>query len=160
GNDGFVLKTIGDRIVIAGPGPRGSMYGTYDVLEKLGVRWFTQKVTRIPKKTTVDLPALDETQVPAFEYREPYFTEAFDKDWADRNRVVGATARLDASTGGTIKYADFVHTFDHLIPQDLYKTHPEYFPLVGGKRINGYVQRCLTNPEVLQLAIDGVKKTF
>src|SRR5438045_3016201 len=46
GNDGFVLKTVGKHLVIAGPGPRGSMYGTYDVLEKLGVRWFTPKVTR------------------------------------------------------------------------------------------------------------------
>ena len=32
--------------------------------------------------------------------------------------------------------------------------------MVGGKRINGYVQRCLTNPEVLKLAVDGVKKAF
>src|SRR5438046_4354158 len=32
--------------------------------------------------------------------------------------------------------------------------------MVGGKRINGYVQRCLTNPEVLKLEIDGVKKAF
>ena len=67
---------------------------------------------------------------------------------------------LDASTGGTIKYADFVHTFDRLIPPDLYAKHPEYFPMVGGKRINGYVQRCLSNPDVLKLAIAGVKKAF
>src|SRR4051794_4665158 len=33
GNDGFILKTVGPHLVIAGPGPRGSMYGTYELLE-------------------------------------------------------------------------------------------------------------------------------
>ena len=42
----------------------------------------------------------------------------------------------------------------------LYKEHPEYFPMVGGKRINGYVQRCLTNPDVLKLATANVEKEF
>ena len=36
GNDGFALKTVGGQIVIAGPGPRGSMYGVSEFLEKLG----------------------------------------------------------------------------------------------------------------------------
>lgn len=161
GDDGFILKTEGQRLIIAGPGPRGSMYGVSEVLERLGVRWLTPTVTVVPKRTMVVLPAFDaETQVPAFEYREPYFTEAWDKDWAARNRIVGGSPRLDESTGGTIKYAAFVHTFDQLVPPTLYKSHPEYFPLVGGKRLDGYVQRCLTNPDVLKLAIEGVKKAF
>ncbi len=160
GEDGFVLKTAGDRLAIAGPGKRGSMYGVSDVLEKLGVRWFTPKVTRVPKKEAIELPALDETQTPAFEYREPYFTEAWDKDFAARNRLVGNSVRLDESTGGTIRYAQFVHTFDTLVPQALFAQHPEYFPFREGKRKNGYVQRCLTNPEVLKLAIEGVRAAF
>ncbi len=52
----------------------------------------------------------------------------------------------------------FVHTFDALVPQDLFATHPEYFPLVNGKRKGGYVQRCLSNPEVLQMSIAAVNK--
>lgn len=160
GNDGFVLKTVGDRLVIAGPGPRGSMYGVSDVLEKLGVRWFTPRVTLAPKKASIELPALDETQVPAFEYREPFFTEARDRDFAARNRIVGNSPNLDESTGGTIRYTHFVHTFDAFVPPALFDKHPEYFPLVNGKRINGYVQRCLTNPDVLNLTIDAVKKSF
>jgi hypothetical protein len=160
GNDGFVLKTVGEHLVIAGPGPRGSMYGVSDVLEKLGVRWFTPKVTLVPKKPTIELPALDETQIPAFEYREPYFTEAWNKDWAARNKLIGHTLPLDASTGGNIRYADFVHSFDRLVPPALHKDHPEYFPLIGGKRVSEYAQRCLTNPEVLKITIEGVKAAF
>lgn len=45
-----------------------------------------------------------------------------------------------------------------LIPGELYDRHPEYFPLIDGKRANGYVQRCLSNPEVLRLAKERVLK--
>lgn len=157
GPEGFVLKTVGPRLVIAGSPVRGTLYGCTTLLERLGVRWFTPKVTRVPQKKTIPLPALDETQVPAFEYREPYFTEAQDRDWAARNKVNGASAHLDAATGGQVVYHHFVHTFDDLVPPALYDAHPEYFPQIGGKRVKGYVQRCLTNPDVLKLAIERVR---
>jgi hypothetical protein len=157
GPEGFVLRTVGPRLVVAGGGPRGTMYGCAELLERLGVRWFTPTVTRVPKKPTLALPVLNETQSPAFEYREPFFWEAFDRDWAARNRVNGQHARLDASTGGKVTYYPFVHSFDELIPPSLYAEHPEYFSLIDGQRASGYVQRCLSNPDVLRLAIDRVR---
>src|SRR5439155_15624278 len=160
GSEGFTIKTTGQRLAIIGGRPRGTMYGCDSFLEKLGVRWFTPKVTRVPKAATITIKNMDETQLPAFEYREPYFTEAFDKEWAAHIKNNGASALADESTGGKVTYAEFVHTFDSLIPPKLYETHPEYFPLIKGKRTNGYVQRCLTNPEVLKLAIEGVNKAF
>jgi len=42
------------------------------------------------------------------------------------------------------------------VPPDLYRTHPEYFPLIGGKRVTGYVQRCFSNPEVARIAADNM----
>lgn len=160
GADGFVVRTIDDRVYIAGAGPRGTMYGCSAFLESLGVRWFTPTVTHIPARRTISLPPIDTTQSPAFEYREPFFSEAFDKDWAARLRLNGNTPALDESTGGKVAYAEFVHTLDSLIPQNLFDTHPEYFPLIDGKRTGGYVQRCLTNPDVLALAIAGVRRAF
>jgi len=156
GEEGFILKTVGENLIIAGSPVRGTMYGCYEFLERLGVRWFTPTVTRAPHRETVEVPVLDEIQLPAFEYREPFFTEAQDKDWAARNKINGSAAKLDDSTGGKVTYSHFVHTFDDLIPTKLYETYPEYFPLIGGVRVNGYVQRCLTNPDVLKLAIEGV----
>src|SRR5690349_1840977 len=38
GTDGFIVSTSEEKVLIVGPGPRGSMYGTYELLEKLGVR--------------------------------------------------------------------------------------------------------------------------
>ena len=157
GPDTFLLRTFGPHVVILGGSPRATMYGCTTLLEKLGVRWFTPKVTRVPKRSTVTLPEIDETHAPAFEYREPFFWEAFDKDWSARLCVNGHHARLDESTGGHVVYGRFVHTFDELVPQKLFGTNPEYFPLIDGKRTGGYVQRCLSNPDVLRLAIERVR---
>jgi hypothetical protein len=158
GPEGFVLKAAGPHVVVLGGSPRGTMYGCTALLERLDVRWFTPTVTRVPKRTTVTLARIDEAQSPAFEYREPFFWEAFDKDWAARMRVNGHHARLDDSTGGHVVYGRFVHTFDELVPPKLFETHPEYFPLIGGQRTGGYVQRCLSNPHVLRLSIERVRE--
>ena len=158
GPDGFVLKTVGGRLAIVGSPVRGTMYGCSTFLEKLGVRWYTPRVTHTPARPTIDLPILDEQQIPAFEYREPFFTEAFDKDWAARLRTNGAHQRLDDSTGGKITYFPFVHSFDKLVAPSLFDTHPEYFPIIKGKRTGGYVQRCLSNPDVLRLSIEAVRR--
>jgi alpha-glucuronidase len=67
GPEGFALKTSGQQLVIAGGRLRGSMYGVYTFLEKLGCRWFAPEVSRIPKMRTITVGPLDETQKPAFE---------------------------------------------------------------------------------------------
>ncbi len=165
GDDGFVMKTVGERLVLAGPGARGSLYACVTLLERLGVRWYTSKVTRVVPGGALargtlaklpTLPTLDEVQFPDFEYREPFFTEAFDREWAYRNKVNGHSAHLDAATGGKITYRPFVHSFDELVPRELFASHPDYFPFIGGQRVDGYVQRCLTSPGVLALAIANV----
>ncbi len=158
GNEGFIIKTVGPHVVIAGSPVRGTMYGCTTFLEKLGVRWYTPRITAMPHTPDLVIEPTDEKQTPAFEYREPFFTEAFDKDWAARLKNNGASARLDASTGGKITYYPFVHSFDKLIPRELFKEHPEYFPLIKGKRADGYVQRCLSNPDVLRLGIQAVRE--
>ena len=49
GDEGYVIKTVGKHLVIAGGELRGNMYGVYGFLEDhLGCRWFTPEVSRIP----------------------------------------------------------------------------------------------------------------
>ncbi len=158
GPEAFVLKTRGPNLVITGGGQRGTMYGATAFLERLGCRWFTKDVSRIPKNPTIRFDNLDVTEKPAFEYREPFFTEAFDKDWAARNRTNGNHSQLDDSTGGKLVYYPFVHSFLQLLPPEKYfKDHPEYFSLIDGKRRTERGQLCLTNPEVLRLATAQVE---
>jgi hypothetical protein len=64
----------------------------------------------------------------------------------------------DKHGGRFAVYHPFVHSFDNLIPRELFKEHPEYFPLIDGKRVDGYVQRCLSNPDLRKLAIATVRQ--
>ncbi|HWW00553.1 MAG TPA: DUF4838 domain-containing protein [Candidatus Acidoferrum sp.] len=161
GTEGFTLRTEGNRLIVAGGKPRGTLYGVYALLEaKLGVRWFTPEVEAVPRTNRLSLPTLNETEVPPLEYREVYWTETMrDADFAARHRLNGNSYRLTEKHGGRAAvYFPFVHSMDSLVPPDLFNEHPEYFPFINGKRVNGYVQRCLSNPEVLKMAIARVRQ--
>ncbi len=157
--DGFTLRTLGDRLAITGAGPRGTLYGVYALLEDtLGVRWFTPDVESVPHKDRVVLADLNEAHAPAFEYREVYWSEFIHHaDFAARHRLNGHSYPFEDRHGGRMAvYFPFVHSFDMLVPPSLFETHPEYFPLIDGQRKNGYVQRCLSNPDVLRIATERV----
>jgi hypothetical protein len=161
GTDGFILRTEHNRLIILGDKPRGTLYGVYTLLEEqLGVRWFTPEVETVPQTNRIVLPTLNETRVPALEYREVFWRETMrDADFAARHRLNGHHYALTEKHGGRFAvYHPFVHSLDELVPQELYKEHPEYFPLVNGERKSGYVQRCLANPDVLKLAIAQVRR--
>jgi hypothetical protein len=161
GTDGFVLRTFQNYLIIAGGRPRGTLYGVYGLLEeKLGVRWFTPEVEFVPKMERVELPVLNETQVPALEYREVFWTEMMrDPDFAARHRLNGHHYRLTEKHGGrAVVFYLFVHSFDLLIPREICEQRPEFWPMIGGKRVSGYVQRCLSNPDLVKLAIERVSQ--
>lgn len=161
GTDGFVLRSRGNRVVIAGGKPRGTLYGVYALLEeKLGVRWLTPDCEIVPRRDLIEIPAMNETQIPPLEYREVYWTEILrDGVFAARHRLNGANYPLTEKQGGrAVQYFPFVHSMDALVPPELFATHPEYFPEIGGKRVNGYVQRCLSNPDVIKMAIERVRQ--
>lgn len=154
-----LLKTEGGTLILAGGRQRGTMYGVYSFLEKLGCRWFTADVANIPAKRDLSLPPLNEIIRPAFDYREVFFTEAQGKEWSARNRLNGHFHQLDDSVGGKISYLPFAHSFYDLIPPDRYfATHPEYFALVAGQRRGKNAQLCLTNANVVDIAAEGVRK--
>jgi len=175
GDEGFIIRTVpgeGSKqdIVIAGGRLRGTMYGVYTFLDHLGFRWYTNRKTWLPhevmhaysgvnnsKPGTLRFPQFDEKVIPPFLYREPHINEAFDGDWAARNRMNGRSAGLDETRGGSVRILS-MHTFTRLMPSSLFKEHPEYFPLIGGKRVTGYVQRCLSNPGLVEVAAENMIK--
>ncbi len=159
--DGFTLRTRRNHLLIAGSQPRGTLYGVYALLEdKLGVRWFAPEVERVPQLDRVRLPALNETQAPALENRDVYWREMMrNADFAARHRLNGQHYGLKEKHGGAFTvYHPFVHSFDALVPPALFQEHPEYFPLINGQRKSGYMQRCLSNPDVLRIATDKVRQ--
>lgn len=156
GREGFALKTKGEHIAIAGGRERGTMYGAYDFLERLGCRWYANDLTVVPKRAALQIPALDVIEGPGFEYRDILIKEACTKDFAVRNRINGHFAELDATTGGKVLFEPFVHSFYTLVPPAKYfGSHPEYYALVNGERRQERAQLCLTNPEVARIAIES-----
>jgi len=160
GDEGYVLRTVGPHLVIAGGALRGTMYGVYGLLEDyLGCRWFTPDVSRIPTYERLVVVPLDETRVPALEYRDPYFIDCFDGDWNARNRMNGASARLEGKHGGKVTYEGFSHTFfDFISPDEYFDEHPEYFSEINGKRTRDRTQLCCTNEDVIRIMTEKLRQ--
>lgn len=160
GHEGYVIRTAGTHLVIAGGALRGNMYGVYGLLEDhLGCRWFAPGVSRIPKLDRLVVADLNDKQIPVLEYREPFTFDCFDGDWCARNRVNSSSGRLGQQHGGKIKFGGgfFCHTFNRLVPPDRYfDEHPEYFSLVKGKRLKDRSQLCCTNQDVVRLCTEGI----
>jgi hypothetical protein len=164
GPEGYVIRTAGDHLVIAGGALRGNMYGVYGFLEDhLGCRWFAPGISRIPKQPRLVVGAIDDRQVPALEYREPYVADCFDADWCARNRMNSSIAGLGEKCGGKVSFGQgfFAHTFGRLVPPEKYfDAHPEYFSMILGRRKKDHSQLCCINPDVIRLCTEGVRQAM
>jgi len=160
GAEGIVLKTVDDDLILAGGRPRGTLYAVYTFLEdQLGCRWWSSTESTIPKKPTVSVETLDVRYVPPLEYRSPFWYDAFDGDWAARNKANGQAHRLEARHGGKHVYEGFVHTFFPLIPPEKYfAEHPDWFSEINGKRKYEHAQLCLTNEAMRQELVKNLKQ--
>jgi len=158
GHDGLAIETAGRNVLLYGGEPRGTLYAVYTFLEDhLDCHWWTATASYIPKKADLAIPPISYRHVPVLEYREPFFWEAFDGDWAVRNKANGASERLSPEHGGHIIYQGFVHTLAGLVPSDKYfSIHPEWFAMRDGKRTTGYTQYCLTNQELKDFVVRRV----
>jgi len=95
--EGFVVRAAGDRLLLAGndAGPyHGTEYATYDLLERLGVRWFMpgEFGEIVPTRATIDVPDLDVRQKPDFIMRNWWIHAspdmlALEQRWKIRNRM-------------------------------------------------------------------------
>jgi hypothetical protein len=155
GEEGLHLETKGPALVLAG-NRRGVLYAVSTFLEDfLGVRWLTPDCTVLPESGTFDLPGIRRQYIPPLEYRTTDYVCARDADWASRNRLNGQWSEIDEARGGRVIYKGFVHTFNALVPPgDYFATHPEYYSEINGKRFGpDRSQLCLTNPDVLRIAL-------
>jgi len=160
GEEGIHLQSKGPALVLAG-NRRGVLYAVSTFLEDyLGCRWLAPDCAVIPESGIFDLPEIERRYVPPLEYRTTDYVCARDADWAVRNKLNGQWSDADEVRGGTILYRGFVHTFNALVPPgDYFAAHPEYYSEVKGKRLGpDQSQLCLTNPEVLQIAIATLRE--
>lgn len=153
GHDGFVIYTHGPTLYVVGNTSRGTMNGMYTLLDDyLGCRKYSAKVEVIPQRNKVTVPEhIYDRQVPVITFRDVHYRGTNDQGYIDWHKL------SHDSTGGKPDWGFWCHSFGQLLPAEQYfKTHPEYFALVGGKRAT--TQPCLSNPAVLEIMCDNLAK--
>lgn len=174
GVEGVVNRTAGNHVIVAGGGPRGVVYAAYDLLERLGYRWYwpgaTGEVT--PSLPTVTVEEIAVARDPSFVRR--HSMGAASDGWADvpwnadvidwlvkarqnfwlKNPPGEEYEGFLERRGGTYTKIGSGHNWQHIIPAGAhFEAHPEWFPLVKGRR-QPEGQLCLSNPEVLARLTD------
>ncbi|MEW6358279.1 MAG: DUF4838 domain-containing protein [Planctomycetota bacterium] len=148
-DDGYVIAASADGLLLTGKTELGVFYAVDTFLEKyLGVRWFMPNDVGedVPRQTTIKIGKIEEVGRPAFRMR--WIGRS---DWARRNKM-----NVGVKCDGEFKIKWFVHTFTHILPVEKYfDEHPEYYPLIGGKRIGkgvnkNLLQVCTSNPNVIK----------
>lgn len=150
GNDpaSFMIKVEANpqginHIRIAGLSPQATLFGVYELLEQIGVRWYMPGNigTVIPEKKTIAINEQNTVQVPSFTAR--HLQMSVDKTWYRRMRLGGPY--FPSAHGIPIGKADI-------------SKEPDLFALVNGKRQTS--QLCVSNPEVLARAIKETRNYF
>ncbi|MBR7165444.1 MAG: DUF4838 domain-containing protein [Clostridia bacterium] len=157
--EGFVIRGAGEHVTITGGSDRGVLYGVYRFLEIFcGFRAFTGEVEAINRSRVLQIELEEICEAPAFEFRDAYFRNAFQGDFAAKSRFNSSLCDLSAARGGRMKWFNFHHSFSDLVPETLYfDTHPEYFSEINGERVRKS-QLCLTNPKVKEIALATLRR--
>jgi hypothetical protein len=148
GQEAFVMRTTGDRVLLLGVTDEAASHAAYTFLEKLGVRWFfpTPEWEIVPSSKTLTA-SFDEVQSPDISlHRDIWYGSMtgytvpnhLRLDWMRRNRM---------KTDGP----NTSHSWIGLDPDKDFKEHPEWFALVKGERRNSKPN--YGHPEVIQRAI-------
>jgi hypothetical protein len=118
GFDGYSILIEPKRIVIAGDNPRGVLYGVYDLLERLGCRWFIPALDPkdpevVPKRSTLSLPTGAWSEASPLEVRiyngSSMFFEILPErllpqiDWAAKNRYNAVSWQAHHAPGSVAK---------------------------------------------------------
>jgi len=160
GDESFTYRNVGPSIVIWGGKQRGTMYGVMTFLEReLGCRWYTPRVSVVPKKDRYAFDHLRHSESPGIRVRNDFYHEAFEPIWAARQKVNGAMNYREQPGGVEAYWA--VHTFYHLVrPSEFFAEHPEYYSLINGERVHAGAQLCVTNPDVVRIATERLKQVM
>jgi len=167
----YKLEVQDGNLYILG-GTRGPIYGVIALLEEdLGCRWYalrpdtrlspsTQPGPVIPSLSKDAFTVVPRSYAPPFEVRDVFYWDAFSlsADWAVFNRIQSLSNynKMEPEAGGGLSNPTYwIHTYSELVPAEKYfDTHPEYFPLRGGKRHPSTIsngQLCYTSTGVVEV---------
>ncbi|MBD3291619.1 MAG: DUF4838 domain-containing protein, partial [Armatimonadia bacterium] len=166
--EAFAIRMRDGNVFLRGRTTVATCYAVYAFIEEeLGVRWFApgdlwQHVPECePGHLEVDVE--ERTVVPDIPLRiwSGHAWFASWRDWDRRNRASSGTRPIRDRAGNQLQGA---------FPVEVYgETHPEYYPLIRGQRFippPGPLRRedrfwpCSSNPEVVRVAADFIRRWF
>ncbi len=105
GDSGFIIRRSGGRVLIAGGSGRGTLYGVYAFLEKLGCRWFAPNFNFygaasgefVPKLSAPSAGDWNIVERPAFKWRKLYIEEGWSHTAGNLRQMIDwmAKARMN-----------------------------------------------------------------
>ncbi len=171
GDDGFIIRTRKEALVLAGASPRGALYAVYAFLEEvLGCAWLKPGDEFVPETNDLSVPALDRLEIPDFTTRMlvhfpcPAPATRNQIDWMAKRRFnesfLATNNDLSAWENGAmcdrvvpdlrrrgLKARMPGHAFTAWLPPARYAgRHPEYYALIGGER-RPEASLCLSNSD-------------
>lgn len=163
-DDGVRILTAGNKLFLTGAEKSGAIYSVYTFLEDwLGCRWFTTELTVIPENPRISIEPIDYEYVPCFRLRQTYWAfSTASAEFCSAHKLHGVMSYVTDELGGcSLEYAvNSVHTLQWMVTRDMFDEHPEYFGCddKGNRSLNR--QPCLSNENVLQLAVDSALNFF
>jgi hypothetical protein len=169
--DQIVLKTVGNKVILAGDRPRGALYAVFEFLEtQANCRWWTPTVNHIPTNNNFTINSIDVNYIPPFNDRSYYTPDPIaDPIFATIMRQNGTHQTQSVAWGGHNSMLGFVHTHFLLLPPATYfAAHPEWYtdstnnnmPCTAASPmpVAHSSQLDLSNPEVVQEAAKNAIK--
>ncbi len=158
------VKTIGNRLFLAGNQPRGALYAVYVFLNRaLGVRWLWPGDSGefMPGHRRWTLPDLDFRHVPGYAYRGFHLCgdwrdhQSF-RIWMGRN-FINIHRHAASSHEKRLGFHSMYSSHNaHLKALEYFEDHPEYFAEIEGKRYPSSI--CMSHPEVLELVAEKLRE--
>ena len=174
GDEGFVIRTRGKDLVIAGGQLRGTLYGVYTFLEDYcGVRWWSplEMDTDIPVKPTLSLGTVDRRDVPPLLLRDAMYGDWMLGGrgflWDARNKINGMSFNTLSSPKfshlGRSHFEHFVGNFGHnqnlLVKNAGVTFEPEMLALLP-KGNRSAKQPCSTHPKVIEATTKSILQLY
>jgi len=153
--DSIFAKADGDRLILCGGSDRGTLFTVYRFLEQaLGCRWLAPDVEFVPERRTIRVEPSALSGVPGFSMRTFGARGERQREWGLKMGMNGFFNAEDSDHTGNGYYMPKAvpgcHAYHRIVPGDRYfAKHPEWFPLVRGKRVPGDhlgPQLCVTAP--------------
>ncbi len=157
--DGFIINTTSTDVCFYALTYAGLEYAVFTFLEDyLDCRCYSKNVLIIPKHQRLEIPQINITENPSFDFRVSYNNNAFYKPFNNWQKLSNTLHDYNSKGWDISKdWGLWVHTLHTLVPPaDYFATHPEYYALRSGVR--NQAQLCLSNPDVLKIVINSLRK--